>query len=95
MEYAPDGGPELAPGQVTHRTFLAVIDVLEFAPAAEKDGWPDYPFSFHDSEELGLAILAKISKRTSEACATLAPSPVLGSFGRITHHSGVEAGRSS
>lgn len=30
----------------------------------KKDGWPDYPFSFHDSEELGPAILAKISKKT-------------------------------
>jgi predicted RNA binding protein YcfA (HicA-like mRNA interferase family) len=30
----------------------------------KKDGWRDYPFSFHDSEELGSAILAKISKRT-------------------------------
>jgi hypothetical protein len=29
-----------------------------------KDGWPEYPFSFHDSEELGPAILAKISKKT-------------------------------
>jgi len=30
----------------------------------KKAGWPDYPFSFHDSEELGAAILAKISKKT-------------------------------
>jgi predicted RNA binding protein YcfA (HicA-like mRNA interferase family) len=30
----------------------------------KKDGWPDYPFSFHDSDELGPAILAKISKKT-------------------------------
>ena len=30
----------------------------------KKDGWPDYPFSFHDSEELGPAILAKVSKKT-------------------------------
>jgi len=30
----------------------------------KKDGWPDYPFSFHDSEELGPAILSKISKKT-------------------------------
>jgi hypothetical protein len=29
----------------------------------KKDGWADYPFSFHDSEELGPAILAGISKR--------------------------------
>jgi hypothetical protein len=30
----------------------------------KKEGWPDYPFSFHDSEELGPAMLAKISKKT-------------------------------
>ncbi len=30
----------------------------------KKPGWADYPFSFHDSEELGSAILAKIEKRT-------------------------------
>jgi predicted RNA binding protein YcfA (HicA-like mRNA interferase family) len=31
----------------------------------KRGGWSDYPFSFHDSEELGPAILAKISKKTS------------------------------
>jgi predicted RNA binding protein YcfA (HicA-like mRNA interferase family) len=30
----------------------------------KKQGWADYPFSFHDSEELGPAILAKLSKKT-------------------------------
>jgi hypothetical protein len=30
----------------------------------KKDGWADYPFSFHDSEELDPAMLAKISKKT-------------------------------
>ena len=30
----------------------------------KRDGWSDYPFSFQDSEELGRAILAKISKKT-------------------------------
>ena len=30
----------------------------------KKDGWADYPFSFHVSDELGSAILAKISKKT-------------------------------
>jgi len=29
----------------------------------KKDGWRDYPFSFHDSDELGPAILAKSQKR--------------------------------
>jgi predicted RNA binding protein YcfA (HicA-like mRNA interferase family) len=30
----------------------------------KKDGWADDPFSFHDSEELGPTVLAKISKKT-------------------------------
>jgi predicted RNA binding protein YcfA (HicA-like mRNA interferase family) len=30
----------------------------------KKSGWVDYPFSFHDSEELGPAILSKIAKKT-------------------------------
>jgi hypothetical protein len=30
----------------------------------KKEGGADYPFSFHDSEELGPAILAKIAKKT-------------------------------
>ena len=30
----------------------------------KKPGWSDYPFSFHDSDELGPSILAKISKKT-------------------------------
>ena len=30
----------------------------------KKSGWADYPFSFHDSEELGPAILSKISNKT-------------------------------
>ena len=29
-----------------------------------KEGWADYPFSFHDSVEVGPAILSKISKKT-------------------------------
>lgn len=30
----------------------------------KRDGWSDYPFSFHDSDELGSGMLAKISKKT-------------------------------
>jgi predicted RNA binding protein YcfA (HicA-like mRNA interferase family) len=30
----------------------------------EKNGWPEFPFSFHDGEEIGPAMLSKISKRT-------------------------------
>jgi hypothetical protein len=30
----------------------------------KKQGWADYPFSFHDADELGPAILSKIAKKT-------------------------------
>jgi hypothetical protein len=29
----------------------------------KKEGWADYPFSFHDSEEVGPAILFKVAKK--------------------------------
>ncbi len=29
-----------------------------------RPGWREYPFSFHDSEEIGQGMLAKIAKRT-------------------------------
>lgn len=30
----------------------------------ERIGWPDYVFAFHDQEEIGPRMLAKISKQT-------------------------------
>ena len=39
----------------------------------KKDGWPDYPFSFHDSEELGPAILAKTSKKDRPSTPVFTP----------------------
>jgi predicted RNA binding protein YcfA (HicA-like mRNA interferase family) len=29
----------------------------------KREGWDDYAFSFHDAEEIGPAMLARISKR--------------------------------
>ncbi len=29
-----------------------------------RDGWPDFVFAFHDGEEIGPRMLARISKRT-------------------------------
>ncbi len=29
-----------------------------------RDGWPDFVFAFHDGEELGPRMLARIAKRT-------------------------------
>ncbi|MEM8534991.1 MAG: type II toxin-antitoxin system HicA family toxin [Chloroflexota bacterium] len=30
----------------------------------ERDGWPDYVFAFHDKEEVGPRMLARIAKST-------------------------------
>jgi predicted RNA binding protein YcfA (HicA-like mRNA interferase family) len=30
----------------------------------ERDGWADYVFAFHDDEEIGPRMLARIAKRT-------------------------------
>jgi predicted RNA binding protein YcfA (HicA-like mRNA interferase family) len=30
----------------------------------ERDGWADVPFAFHDGEEIGPRMLARIAKRT-------------------------------
>jgi predicted RNA binding protein YcfA (HicA-like mRNA interferase family) len=30
----------------------------------ERQGWPDFVFAFHDSEEVGPRMLARIAKRT-------------------------------
>ena len=30
----------------------------------DRDGWPDYVFAFHDNEEVGPRMLARIAKHT-------------------------------
>lgn len=40
-----------APGGTSHVTLA-------------RDGWPDYVFAFHDSDEIGARMLARIAKRT-------------------------------
>jgi predicted RNA binding protein YcfA (HicA-like mRNA interferase family) len=30
----------------------------------ERKGWPEYTFAFHDSEEIGPKMMARIAKRT-------------------------------
>ena len=32
-----------------------------------RDGWPDFVFAFHDGEEIGPRMLARIAKRTGLA----------------------------
>jgi predicted RNA binding protein YcfA (HicA-like mRNA interferase family) len=29
-----------------------------------RQGWPDYVFAFHDGEEIGLRMLARVAKQT-------------------------------
>ena len=29
-----------------------------------RDGWPDYVFAFHDGDEIGPAMIARIARRT-------------------------------
>ena len=37
----------------------------------ERTGWPDYVFSFHDGEEIGRHMLARVSKHTGLTPADL------------------------
>ncbi len=30
----------------------------------KRDGWPDYTFAFHDGEEIGPVMMAKVAKKT-------------------------------
>jgi predicted RNA binding protein YcfA (HicA-like mRNA interferase family) len=30
----------------------------------KRDGWPNYTFAFHDSDEIGSSLLAQIAKKT-------------------------------
>lgn len=32
-----------------------------------RDGWPDYVFSFHDGDEIGSKMMARIAKKTGLA----------------------------
>jgi predicted RNA binding protein YcfA (HicA-like mRNA interferase family) len=37
----------------------------------ERDGWPDYTFAFHDGEEIGPRMVARVAKHTGLAPADL------------------------
>ena len=59
------------PATKAHRIFAALIRIgwkhdrtVGSHKIMKKDDWPDFPFSFHDSEEIGPAMLAKMSKKT-------------------------------
>jgi predicted RNA binding protein YcfA (HicA-like mRNA interferase family) len=36
-----------------------------------RDGWPDFVFAFHDDEEIGPKMLARIAKKTGLASVDL------------------------
>jgi predicted RNA binding protein YcfA (HicA-like mRNA interferase family) len=59
------------PTAKARRVFLALLRLgwrLDHTTGShrilKRDGWKDFPFSFHDSEELGPTILARVSKKT-------------------------------
>jgi len=37
----------------------------------QRDGWPDFTFAFHNSEEIGPRMMARIAKRTGLSPADL------------------------
>jgi len=37
----------------------------------ERDGWPDFVFAFHDGEEIGPRMLARIAKHTGLTASDL------------------------
>jgi predicted RNA binding protein YcfA (HicA-like mRNA interferase family) len=47
-----------------HRIGWAVKRQTGSHRVLERIGWPDYIFAFHDQEEVGPRMLAKISKQT-------------------------------
>jgi predicted RNA binding protein YcfA (HicA-like mRNA interferase family) len=44
----------------------------------ERSGWPDFVFAFHDGDEIGPKMLARIAKRTGlrpeDLCSEVVPS---------------------
>ena len=52
------------------RRVLAALYRIGWRPKCQasshktREGWPDYVFAFHDAEEIGPRMLARIAKRT-------------------------------
>ena len=46
------------------RTGWTVKRTSESHPTLSRDGYPDFVFAFHDREEIGPPMLARIAKRT-------------------------------
>ena len=59
---AIDSRPDPSPGAATNR--LADQAAIGSRKTLSRDGYPDYVFSFHEGEEIGPRMLARIAKRT-------------------------------
>jgi hypothetical protein len=57
-----DESPPRARGPVAHR--LGHEAAIRIARTLARPDWPDVVFAFHDDEELGPRMLARVSKRT-------------------------------
>jgi len=44
--------------------WVAYQTSVGFPQALAREGWPDYVFAFHDSEEIGPRMLARVAKHT-------------------------------
>jgi len=52
-------------GPAAHR--LGYQAPVRITPTLSRPGWPDFVFAFHDGEEIGPRMLARIAKRTGLA----------------------------
>ena len=46
------------------RLYAHIVSELQSHKVLARDGWPDFVFSFHDNEEIGPKMLARIARRT-------------------------------
>jgi predicted RNA binding protein YcfA (HicA-like mRNA interferase family) len=51
-----------------------------------RPGWPDVVFAFHDREEIGPRMLARIARRTVHGESWVAETPPLRHYARSTLH---------
>jgi len=52
-------------GTTTHRTIKRQAETSH--KVLSRDGWQDYVYAFHDNEEIGPRMLARIARRTGLA----------------------------
>jgi predicted RNA binding protein YcfA (HicA-like mRNA interferase family) len=72
MNPAPPAGSGQWPSKKARKVLSALLrigwTIKRETPGSHKilarPGWPDFVFSFHDAEEIGPRMLARISKRT-------------------------------